>query len=182
VTGAVASIAFPVVLWLRLSDLVNVTEVKWLLGLLVLVTALSVSKSWRIVRNVLRSQGLLPVMRWRQVDGAWELRFANETHGWRTVAALMPGDTIELAQHGANTFWREIVFGRPKDEYRRCAIYVSGASPRSVAHVRLPLHRRYVQEVQEAMREDGLFVTFVFRSFIHPGSPYDEISTLELGR
>ncbi len=124
--------------------------------------------------GVMRGQGVLPLVRWRQLNGGWELRFANELLGWRTVATVNSGDTIELTQRDNTPAWARFVGAvRQGSPYRRCVVQLSAPGVETEVHVALPLHRRYVEQVQQAMRADGLEVTLTFRSLVRPVSQYD---------
>lgn len=129
----------------------------------------------------MRIQGLLPLMRWRQVGDAWELRFANELLGWRTVATVRSGDVIDLTQRGNNPSWARFTSTKDDAAYPRCAIHLSVSQVDTDVHVSLPLPRRYVEQVQEAMKADGLDVMFRFRSLVRPVSPYGAMSAEWLG-
>lgn len=166
----------PLVLWLYVLGVVHDGGVEWHRApRAIVLTVLGVGFFGILLRDLLRVQGLLPLMRWRFVGDGWELRFANELLGWRTVATVKSGTTIEVTQSGNNPSWVRFTSTKADAPYPRCAIHVSAPGVETEVHATVPLHRRYVEQVQELMKKDGLDVTIKFRSSVRPVSPYDSM-------
>lgn len=165
----------PVFVWVFAFGLGSEGGVEWHRApRAIVVTALMVGLFGVLVGDLMRSQGILPLMRWRHVGDAWELRFANELLGWRAVATVRPGDTIEFTQRDNTPAWALSTHAVTQESpYRRCVVTLASPGVDTEVHVALPLHRRYVEQVQEAMKTDGLEVTLTFRNFVRPVSPYD---------
>lgn len=172
--GGIFLLGIPVLVWVFALGIGSEGGLEWnRVPRSLMMTALLVGFYGVLIRDFLRIQGLLPLMRWRRVGDSWHLRFANELLGWRTVATVRSGDTIELVQRDNTPGWAGAVGVRSGSPYRRCAVKLSAPGVETEVHVSLPLHRQYVARVQQAMKADGLDVTFTFRSSVRPVSPFD---------
>ena len=172
--SAVFFLGGPAVVWVSVFGIGSGGDSEWnRIPRAAIVTAVMVATFGVLLVGVMRGQGVLPLVRWRAVDGAWELRFANELLGWRTVAKVRTGDTIELTQTDNTPEWARFAGVRRGSPYRRCSVKLSAPGVETEVHVALPLHRLYVEQVQQAMKADGLDVTLRFRSYVRPVSPLE---------
>lgn len=173
--GGIFLVGLPAVLWLLVLGIASESGVEWTrLPRAAVVTVVALGFFGLFLRDLLRGQGLFPVVRCRPSGSLWELRVANEWIGWRTVGTVRDGDTIELTQRRNNPEWARAIGMGPGTPYPRCVVHVVASGVDTDFRVSLPLHARYVDDLEDALRASGLDVTVKFRDhvqYVPPGDP-----------